>query len=33
MALVQAIRTMTTMMGEGKDTFRILLEFEEPNAG
>jgi hypothetical protein len=33
MALVQAIRTMTTMIRKGKDTFRILVEFEEPKAG
>jgi len=33
MALVQAIRTLTTMIREGKDTFRILLEFEEPKGG
>jgi hypothetical protein len=28
MALVQAIRTLKVLMREGKDTFRILLEFE-----
>jgi len=33
MALVQAIRTLTTMIREGKNTFRILLEFEEPKVG
>ena len=33
MALVQAIRTLTTMIREGKNTFRIPLEFEEPKVG
>jgi hypothetical protein len=32
-ALLQAIRTLTTMTREGKNAFRILLEFEEPKVG
>jgi hypothetical protein len=33
MAFIQAIRTLATMIREKKDTFRILLEFEEPKPG
>jgi DNA replicative helicase MCM subunit Mcm2 (Cdc46/Mcm family) len=32
-AFIQAIRTLTTMMREKKDAFRIFLEFDEPKAG
>ena len=31
-AFVQAVRTFAAMIRDGKDTFRILLEFEEPKA-
>ena len=33
MAFIEAIRTLTIMMREKKDAFRILLEFKEPKAG
>jgi hypothetical protein len=32
MALIQAIITIRILIRQNKDTFRILLEFEEPNA-
>jgi hypothetical protein len=30
-ALIQAIITMRVLMGENKNNFKILFEFEEPN--